>query len=58
MDSILVPADADETLIIDITPPKLYAILVQGTLLFAEKDIALDAHYIVVSEGKLTIGTE
>lgn len=56
MDSIFVPPD--ETLIIDKSPPKLYAILVQGNLLFDEEDIDLDAHYIVVSEGRLTIGTE
>lgn len=43
---------------LDISPPKLKLIWVQGALTFARKDLELDAEYIIVQNGTLTIGTE
>ena len=57
MDSILVPAG--ETLIIDKTPPKLFAIIVEGALLFSdEADLELHASYVIVRDGTFQAGTE
>ena len=50
MDSIVVPAG--ETLIIDKTPPKMYAVIVEGSLLFSnEVDLEFHAHYVIVRDG-------
>ena len=50
MDSIVVPAG--ETLIIDKTPPKLYAVIVEGALIFSDAtDLEFQASYVIVREG-------
>jgi hypothetical protein len=36
----------------------LYLITVEGSLIFDDKDLTLDAHYIVNSGGLIQIGTE
>ena len=41
----------------DESPPQLYLVLVQGTLIFDRVDLALDASYIFVT-GALQVGTE
>jgi hypothetical protein len=56
-DSIVVPMG--QTLIIDATPPKLLAIIVEGSVLFEDvKDLQLHASYIIIREGRFQIGTE
>ena len=55
-DSIHVPKG--QILLVDVSPPPLYTILVEGTLMFAdEKELELEAWFIIVREGTLTIGT-
>lgn len=55
-DSIVVPKG--ETLIIDASTPKLYVVIVEGTLTFLDGvDLTMDATYIVIREGKFTAGT-
>lgn len=56
-DSVVIPPD--QTILMDVSPPPLYTIIVQGTLIFDDShDLALDAHYILVNGGALRVGTE
>lgn len=43
---------------LDISPPRLYMLVVQGALIFDRVDIELDAHYIFVMGGTFQVGTE
>ena len=54
-DAVVVPAGV--TMILDITPPALRSLVIQGTLIFADSDLALSANYIQV-KGGLLIGSE
>ena len=40
------------------SPPRLHLLLVEGTLVFARRDLHLRATYIMVRGGTLQIGTE
>ena len=54
-ESVFVPKG--QTLLVDISPPKLKLVTVEGTLIFEdEKDLTFDAHYIVIREGHLIAG--
>ncbi|CAD8161606.1 unnamed protein product [Paramecium octaurelia] len=56
-DSVIV--NAGQTLIVDVQTPKLMQVLVEGTLTFSDDlDTSMDAHYIVIREGKFNIGTD
>jgi hypothetical protein len=56
-DSIVIPMG--QTLLLDQTPPKLLALIIEGTLLFDDtKDLKLDASYIIIREGRFRIGSE
>ena len=55
-DSVSIP-DGQHVLL-DISPPRLYAVIVQGALTFDRVDLALNASYIFVQGGSLTVGTE
>ena len=56
-DSIIVPLD--QTLIMDVQPPRLQVILILGVFVFHDsQDLVLDAEYISVEGGKMEIGTE
>jgi len=48
-----------ETLIIDQSTNNLHSIIVEGILLFSDdKDMTVDARFIIIRAGKLIIGTE
>ena len=47
------------TLLIDESTPILDTVIVEGKMMFSdEKDLTFDAHYVVIREGELEIGTE
>ena len=47
------------TLLIDDSTPILDTFIIEGKAMFSdEKDMTLDAHYIVIKEGELEIGKE
>jgi hypothetical protein len=52
---VVVPAGLP--MILDITPPALKSLVIQGTLTFADTDLALSANYIQV-KGALLVGSE
>ena len=43
---------------LDLPEVRIYMLIIEGSLEFARKDVALDANYIFVFNGALTIGTE
>jgi hypothetical protein len=47
-----------QTILLDVSPPRLFLILIQGTLIFDRKNLHLQAVYILVKGGTLQIGTE
>jgi len=56
-DSVVIPAG--QTVLLDVSPPELFLLLVQGELVFDRRDgLSLDATYIIVHGGVLEIGTE
>ena len=55
-DTVVVPED--QTLLLDVQPPRLFALIVHGMMVFDRRDINLDASYILVQGGTLEIGTE
>eukprot|EP00040_Diaphanoeca_grandis_P004673 m.29668 g.29668 ORF g.29668 m.29668 type:complete len:4542 (+) comp16144_c0_seq1:223-13848(+) len=55
-DTVIVPED--QTLLLDVQPPKLFVLLVHGMMVFDRMDLNLDASYILVQGGHLEIGTE
>ncbi|MBA2685224.1 MAG: transmembrane domain-containing protein [Gemmatimonadaceae bacterium] len=52
---VVVPAG--ESMILDITPPALKSLVINGSLTFADTDLALSANYVQV-KGTLVIGSE
>ena len=54
----MVVIKAGQTILMDISPPQLNVLLVEGMLVFDRKDLNLDATYILVYGGTLEIGTE
>jgi hypothetical protein len=36
----------------------VYAIIIEGTLVFEDKDMTIDAYYIFANKGNIIIGTE
>lgn len=55
-DTIFIPRG--QTVVMDISPPRLYFLVIQGNLTFARTDLNLDASFIFVMGGSLTVGTE
>ena len=55
-DSVVIPVGT--SVLLDISPPKLYVLVIQGSLTFDRADVNLDAHYIFVQGGSLTVGSE
>jgi len=55
-DTVIIPED--QRVLLDISPPRLFVLLVQGWLIFDRKDLAVNATYIFVPGGKMEIGTE
>ena len=55
-DSVVV--SEGQTVMLDVSPPKLYLIIVMGHLMFDDtKNLTLECTYIMVNFGRLTIGT-
>ena len=55
-DSVVIPAD--QTLLMDVDPPRLQVVLVLGLFVFDRRDLHLDAEYIVIQGGKMEVGSE
>jgi hypothetical protein len=55
-DFITIPED--QTILLDVSPPKLSVLLVLGMLVFDRQDLNLDASYILVQGGVMEVGTE
>jgi hypothetical protein len=55
---LIIFAVVRQTILLDVSPPRLFLILIQGTLIFHRKDLHLQAVYILVKGGTLQIGTE
>ena len=46
-----------QTVLLDVSPPPLFVLLIQGTLVFDQAPLTLDATYILVEGGVLEVGT-
>lgn len=57
-DTVLIPANT--TILLDVSPPQLEAMVIEGTLIFDElvEDLDLHATYILIRGGTLLIGSE
>ena len=56
-DSVVVPPG--QAILVDVSPPRLFLVLVQGDLVFARgRNGTFDAHYIFVHGGRFEVGTE
>lgn len=54
-DSVFIPKG--QNVLLDVSPPKLKAIMIEGQLIFNDQDLELNAEYIVSNGGNVTIGT-
>jgi hypothetical protein len=54
--AVTIPINAN--VLLDVSPPKLKSITVEGTLIFADKNIELKVDFIRVQAGKFIIGSE
>ena len=55
-DSVVIPEG--QTVLMDVSPPQLYLLLVQGTLIWDRKDLSMDASYVMIQGGTMEVGTE
>jgi hypothetical protein len=55
-DTVIVPVG--QAILVDVSPPELFLVLIQGELVFDRKNLNFDANYIVVMGGRLEAGTE
>jgi hypothetical protein len=55
-DTVIVPDN--QVVLLDVQPPRLFLLMVQGELVFDRRDLDLTADYIWVNGGRLEIGTE
>ena len=46
-----------QTVVLDVSPPRLFVLLVQGVLTFGRQDLNLDANYILIQGGQFEVGT-
>jgi hypothetical protein len=55
-----VQVPSGDVVVLDVSPPPLTLVSVQGTLIFADDhgDLALNASYIFINKGHLIVGTE
>jgi hypothetical protein len=54
-DFVVIPPS--QTILLDVSPPELFFLLIQGSLVFDRRDLTLDSTYIYVLGGLLEIGT-
>lgn len=55
-DSVVVPPG--QAILVDVAPPPLFLVLVQGELTFDNADLTFDASYIMVHGGAFNVGSE
>lgn len=55
-DTVIVPIG--QAILVDISPPVLFLVLVEGEMIFDRQDLTFDASYILVHGGTLEVGTE
>jgi hypothetical protein len=55
-DSVVIPAG--QLLLVDVSPPELFLVLVEGDLVFDNQDLTFDATYIFIYGGSFQAGTE
>ena len=55
-DTVFIPPG--QSVVMDVSPPRLYFLVVQGNLTFARTNLQLDASFIFVMGGSFTVGTE
>ena len=55
-ESVVIPEG--QVVLMDVSPPRFFLLLVEGTLIFDRQDLHLQAHYILLRGGRLEIGTE
>lgn len=53
VESVWIPAG--QVILLDVSPPRLYLILVEGTLIFARKELHLQATYVLVRGGTVQV---
>ena len=54
-DSVYIPAG--QSVLLDVSTPILNSVIVEGTLIFEDKDKNFSAHYLICMNGKVQIGT-
>ena len=54
-DFVVVPDG--QTVLLDVSPPKLFVLLIQGRLVFDRQDLTLNSSYILIAGGQLEVGT-
>ena len=55
-DTVVIPKG--QVVLLDVSLPRFYLILIEGSLIFDRKDLSLSASYILLRGGTLQIGTE
>ena len=55
-DTVVIPKG--RTIVLDVSPPLLQLLIVEGALIFDHQDLHLQSRYIVVKDGLLQVGTE
>ena len=46
-----------QTILLDVSPPYLKALVIEGALIFEDKNLELHTEYIMIRNGRLQIGT-
>ncbi len=54
-DSVYIPAG--QNVLLDVSTPVLFTVIVEGNLVFKDVDLTFDASYVVVRGGSVRIGT-
>lgn len=54
-DSVYIPSG--QNVLFDVSTPELYSIMVEGSLIFEDKDMELHAYFLVCMGGRIQIGT-
>lgn len=49
---------AGKNVLLDVSPPRLKSLMISGSLVFDQQDLALDAGWIMLHDGALSIGSE
>jgi hypothetical protein len=44
-----------QVILLDVSPPRLHLILIEGTLIFARKELHLQATFVLIRGGTLTV---